>query len=140
MTENKNTEDGITSHSDIKFEAPNIGLVPIPNLGIGGVQVDFQMELTATETSTDKTAEEGSTNAYENFMYGCYGRGLVNVSDKESSSCENTRSSNQDAKYQVHVSASNQNQAEGLNRLMDIMPSCEAPLQENGEQGGDDIQ
>ena len=133
MIENECKEDGITAHSDKKFEAPNIGLVPIPNLGIDGVQVDFQMDVTSTETSTDKSAEEGSTNANENFMYGYFGRGSMDVSGKESSTCENTRSTNQDAKYQVRVSASNQNQAEGLNKLMDIMASCGEPLQENGE-------
>lgn len=32
------------------FQVPIIGLVPIPNLVIDDVQVDFQMEVTATET------------------------------------------------------------------------------------------
>ena len=86
------------------------------------------MEVTATETSTDKSASEGSTSANANFKFGCFGGGSVNVSGKVSSSRENTRSTNQTAKYQVHVSARQQRQTEGLSKLMDIMASCVEPL------------
>ena len=116
--------EGSPNPQDIKVQAPFLGLVPLPNLLIDDVQVDFQMEVTATETSTDKSASEGSTSANANFKFGCFGGGSVNVSGKVSSSRENTRSTNQTAKYQVHVSARQQRQTEGLSKLMDIMASC----------------
>ena len=47
---------------------------------------------------------------------------------KVSSSRENTRSTNQTAKYQVHVSARQQQPTEGLSKLMDIMASCVEPV------------
>ncbi len=50
------------------------------------------------------------------------------VEGKVSSSRENTRSTNQTAKYQVHVSARQQQPTEGLSRLMDIMASCIEPV------------
>jgi len=86
------------------------------------------MEVTATEKSTENSSKEASTNANANFRFGCFGSGSVNVSGKVSSSRENTRSTNQTAKYQVHVSARQQRQTEGLSKLMDIMASCVEPL------------
>ena len=125
--------EGSTTPQDITVQAPFIGLVPLPNLLIDDVQVDFQMEVTATETSTEKSSTEGSSSANANFKFGCFGGGSVNVSGKVSSSRENTRSTNQTAKYQVHVSARQQRQTEGLSKLMDIMASCVEPLPGNKE-------
>jgi len=113
---------GSPTPQDVTVQAPFIGLVPLPNLLIDDVQVDFQMEVTATETSTEKSSTEGSSST------NCFGGGSVNVSGKVSSSRENTRSTNQTAKYQVHVSARQQRQTEGLSKLMDIMASCVEPL------------
>lgn len=123
--------EGSTTPQDIKVQAPFLGLVPLPNLLIDDVQVDFQMEVTATESSTEKSGTEGSSSANANFKFGCFGGGSVNVSGKVSSSRENTRSTNQTAKYQVHVSARQQRQTEGLSKLMDIMASCVEPLPES---------
>ena len=120
--------EGSTTPQDITVQAPFIGLVPLPNLLIDDVQVDFQMEVTATETSTEKSSSEGSSSANANFKFGCFGGGSVNVSGKVSSSRENTRSTNQTTKYQVHVSARQQRQSEGLNKLKDIIDSCVEPL------------
>ena len=118
--------EGSPKPQEIKVQAPFLGLVPLPNLLIDDVQIDFQMEVTATESSAEKSASEGSTSA--NFKFGCFGGGSVNVSGKVSSSRENTRSTNQTAKYQVHVSARQQRQTEGMSKLMDIMASCVEPL------------
>ncbi|MBQ2912575.1 MAG: DUF2589 domain-containing protein [Bacteroidales bacterium] len=120
--------EGSPKPQDIKVQAPFLGLVPLPNLLIDDVQIDFQMEVTATESSAEKSASEGSTSANANFKSGCFGGGPVNVSGKVSSSRENTRSTNQTAKYQVHVSARQQRQTEGMSKLMDIMASCVEPL------------
>ena len=119
---------GSPTPQDVTVQVPFIGLIPLPNLLIDDVQIDFQMEVTATETSTEKSSTEGSSSANANFKFGCFGGGSVNVSGKVSSSRENTRSTNQTAKYQVHVSARQQRQTEGLSKLMDIMASCVEPL------------
>ena len=128
--------EGSSTPQDITVQAPFIGLVPLPNLLIDDVQVDFQMEVTATETSTEKSSTEGSSSANANFKFGCFGGGSVNVSGKVSSSRENTRSTNQTAKYQVDESNRQQRQAEGLSKLKDIMDSCVEPLpdQKNNEE------
>ena len=50
---------GSPTPQDVTVQAPFIGLVPLPNLLIDDVQVDFQMEVTATESSAEKSASEG---------------------------------------------------------------------------------
>src|SRR5574344_2545402 len=114
--------EGSTTPQDITVQAPFIGLVPLPNLLIDDVQIDFEMEVTATETSTEKSNTEGSSST------NCFGGWSVNVGGKVSSSRENTCSTNQTARYQVDESNRQQRQTEGLSKLKDIMAFCVEPL------------
>lgn len=123
-------QDGVVSaeNNNVTVKAPFIGLVPIPSLLIDRVDVDFQMEVTDTNSSTDSNSSDASTNISSKWF------GVnVGISGKVSSSRENTRSTDQTAKYQVHVSASQQPQTEGLSKLMDIMASCIEPIPVNGK-------
>lgn len=126
-------QDGVVSAdgNKVSVKAPFIGLVPIPSLLIDRVDVDFQMEVTDTNTTTDRTSTDASTNISSKWF------GVnVGISGKVSSSRENTRSTNQTAKYQVHVTASQQPQTEGLSKLMDIMASCIEPVPTGSSSGG----
>lgn len=116
-------EGGVASTQKVNVQAPFIGLVPIPSLLVDRIDVDFQMEVTETNNTTDNTTTEASTNISSKWF------GVnVGISGKVSSSRENTRSTNQTAKYQVHVTASQQQQTEGLSKLMDIMAACVEPI------------
>ena len=119
--------EGSTTPQDITVQAPFIGLVPLPNLLIDDVQVDFQMEVTATETSIEKSSTEGGSST------NCFGSWSVNVGGKVSSSRENTCSTNLTARYQVDESNRQQRQTEALSKLKDIMASCVEPLPGNKE-------
>ena len=88
---NKDDKDSVDIQ-DIEVPPPFLGLAPLPNLLIDDVQVDFQMEVTATESNTENN-KEASPNS--NFKYGFLGGCSVNLSVQESSSRENTSSTNQ---------------------------------------------
>ncbi len=120
--------EGATETQRIQVNAPFLGLAPLPSLLIDDVQIDFQMEVTTTETSKETADSEASTNVNSSFKFGCFAKGTVSVNGKVSSSRENTRSTNQTAKYQVRVSARQQPPTEGLSKLMDIMASCVEPV------------
>ena len=124
--------EGAMQPQRIGVNAPFLGLVPLPALLIDDVQIYFFNETATTETTIDKSAKEGSTTANASFRFGCFGSSSVSVNGKVSSSRENTRSTNQTAKYQVHVSARQQQPTEGMSRLMDIMASCIEPLKLGG--------
>lgn len=114
-----------------KVQAPFIGLVPIPSLLIDRIDIDFQMEVTDTNIEKTSTSAEASTNISAKWF-----AVKADISGKVSSSRENTRSTNQTAKYQVHVTASQQQQTEGLSKLMDIMASCIEPIPADDGGGG----
>lgn len=123
-------QNGTVTTMKQKVQAPFIGLVPIPSLLIDRVDVDFQMEVTTTETNKSNMSSDVSTNISSGWFV------KAEISGKVSTSRENTRSTNQTAKYQVHVSASQQQQTEGLSKLMDIMASCIEPISAKEQSGG----
>jgi hypothetical protein len=114
--------------SEVMVRAPFLGLVPIPSLLIDDVQIDFQMEVTDSETSKENSSSEVTSDVQASFNFGWFGKGSVSVHGKVTSARENTRSTNQTAKYQVHVSARQQKPTEGLSKLMDIMAACIEPV------------
>lgn len=131
------TPEGIKT-SNVEVQAPFLGLVPIPSLLIDKINVNFQMEVTTSAKSEEKKAEESSMKADANFKLGIFGSGKIEMQGKLSSSRETTRSTDQTAKYQINISASQQPQTEGLSKLMDILASCTAPLkvEESSGSGG----
>jgi len=115
---------GTIDKNEITVQAPFLGLVPIPALLIDDVTVDFQMEVTSSDTEKSSTTGEVTTKVGYSAWWGLN----AEVNGKVTTSKENTRSTNQTAKYQVHVIARQQPPTEGLHRLMDIMATCTAPL------------
>lgn len=123
------TPTGI-SVSEVEVQAPFLGLVPIPSLLVDKVDIEFQMEVNGVDKTTTKTEAELTTSAkFKSWMSPV----TVDVTGKVSSSRENTRETNQTAKYQVKVTAAQQAPTEGLSKLMDILASCTAPLSVKGE-------
>lgn len=116
-------QDGVMTTMPQSVKAPFIGLVPIPALLIDRVDVDFQMEVTDTSNvkSTTNAEVEAKASAKHWFIN-------AEISGKVTTARENTRMTNQTAKYQIHVTASQQPQTEGLSKLMDIMASCIEPI------------
>ena len=116
-------QDGEMTTMSQSVKAPFIGLVPIPSLLIDRVDVDFQMEV--TDTSNVKSTINAKV---ETKVSGKSWLISAEISGKVTTARENTRMTNQTAKYQIHVSASQQPQTEGLSKLMDIMASCIEPI------------
>lgn len=110
---------GQLSTMPIKVNAPFIGMVPIPSLLIDDVTVDFTMTVSSSEQDTTTTKFGSSVTG-----------GFWGWKVQASLSVENThmRQSNQSATYTVHVEAKQQQQTEGLSKLMDIMANCIAPM------------
>lgn len=123
--------DGVTKMMEQKVSAPFIGLVPIPSLLVERVDVDFQMEV--TDTNVEKNSSSASAEASVSAKW--FGT-TVSVSGKVASARETTRTTNQTAKYQVHVTAAQQPPTEGMSKLMDIMASCIEPVPNNSGGGG----
>ncbi|MBQ7158674.1 MAG: DUF2589 domain-containing protein [Treponema sp.] len=115
-------DDGVTT-TNVEMQAPMLGLLPMPALLVDKVTVDFQMEVTTATSSSSKTNAEVETEVSARFW-----RIQAKVRGKVSTARENTRSTNQTAKYQVHVEANQQPQTECLNKLMDMFAQCTEPV------------
>lgn len=115
-------DDAVTT-TKMTVQAPLLGLLPMPSLLVDKVNIDFQMEVSATENATAKTNAEASTS----ISGGCSWL-KASVSGKVSTSKENTRSTNQSAKYQVHVEANQQPLTECFSKLMDMFAACTEPI------------
>lgn len=86
---------------ELSLSVPLLALAPIPAMAVDEVLIDFQMEVSSSQKSTEN--------------------GTVEMEGKVSFSASNTRSSNQSAKYQIHVAARKEEKSEALSRILDLM-------------------
>lgn len=100
-------ESGVMN--ELSVQAPLLAIVPIPNLAVEEVSIDFQMEVTSAGKVEETSDFEGERSSH------------VSVCGKVSSSAAQTRETNQSAKYQIQVKARRQEMPEGFSRLLDIL-------------------
>ncbi|MCM1090694.1 MAG: DUF2589 domain-containing protein [Butyrivibrio sp.] len=115
-------EDGTSNLDAMKVEVPMLAIVPIPNIQVDEVNILFDMEVKQSEKS-QQSLDMGAS------LTGSLGIGPIKVSISGSVSAhkENTRSSDNSAKYHVDVRATNHGTPEGLARVLDMMAANVAP-------------
>lgn len=114
------------SQEEVELEVPLLALVRVPNLSITTVDVDFDMEVKSSFTSTEKSEAELEASADVTIGWG-FLKAKVHIQGKVSSHKENTRASDNSAKYHVAVHAEDRGMPEGLARVMDILQTSIAP-------------
>lgn len=117
---------------DRENSAPFIGLIPIPSLTIDSADIDFQMEMRDTDTgvTTYDISEDVHTDISSKWF-----ELKVEIQRHVLSVRENTRTTDQTAKYHVQVPASQQPCNECLSKLKEIMDACMKPVSENDKNG-----
>lgn len=108
----------------IEVEAPIIALVPVPAFTMEETTVRFTMEIKEVETKKDINTSESSYGS--GFSYWGFS---ANIAGKVTASSENTRSSDQSAKYDIYARASQQPAAEGMSKLSSIFASVIEPIE-----------
>jgi hypothetical protein len=114
------------SQEEVELEVPLLALVRVPNLSITTVDVDFDMEVKSSFTSTEKSSAELEASADVTVGWG-FLKAKIHIQGKVSSHKENTRTSDNSAKYHVAVHAEDRGMPEGLARVMDILQTSIAP-------------
>lgn len=114
---------GKLGQETVAVKAPLLGLVPIPALLIESVNINFTMELKSTTKDTTKDEAKASLEAT-----GSWGWGSATVKGEVSTQRENTRTTDNTAKYEVNVVARQQQPQEGMSKLMDLMASAVEPI------------
>jgi len=118
----------VETHNElVVLKVPLLSIVPVPNLQIDNVDITFDMEVSSSEEHKDsKDLEVG----FDVTIGAKFGPITVDakITGKVATHQENTRKSDNSAKYHVSVTATNHGMPEGLQRVWDIMAQSVAPV------------
>ena len=110
----------------VALEVPLLAIVKVPSLFIDTVDIIFDMEVKNSESSTNSSDQKGSFAADASVGWGIFSL-KVHVEGSVATHQENTRSTDQTAKYHVEVHAADKGMPEGLARVLDMMNTAIAP-------------
>jgi hypothetical protein len=126
---NRVVTDGDTGEQTIQKlynKVPMLPLVPLPALAITSADIEFSMEVKTSETSKDTSASENSYEASAGGKW--WGMSFsAKVAGKVSTNKENTRSTDNSAKYNVKVHAEQLPPTEGMLKLSDYLTQMLEP-------------
>ncbi len=117
-------ENGDSKIQPIQVEAPILSLVPVPAFTMDEATVRFTMEV--KEVTSQKDINKSESSYGTGFSYWGYS---ANISGKVTASSENTRTSDQSAKYEIYARAAQQPAAEGMAKLTNVFASVIEPIE-----------
>ncbi|MFD2232854.1 DUF2589 domain-containing protein [Phaeospirillum tilakii] len=110
----------------VNLEVPLLALVKIPSLAINKVDITFDMEVKNAQASSEGSTSQAALDAQAKVGWGPFSVS-VKITGSVSSHKENTRSTDQTAKYHVEVHAVDDGMPEGLARVLDLIAQSVAP-------------
>ena len=118
--------DGKQSLQKIYTQVPMLPLVPLPSLAITSADIEFTMEVKTSEVDKSSTDTEASFQA--SASGGFWGmKYSVSMAGKVATHKENTRSTDNSAKYNVKVHAEQLPATEGMMKLSDYLTQMLEP-------------
>jgi hypothetical protein len=119
-------DPGSTKEEEVEICVPLLSIVKVPNLSITTVDITFDMEVKSSFSSHESSDRSGSLDASVTVGWGILSA-TAHIQGSVASHKENTRSSDNSAKYHVAVHAEDNGMPEGLARVMDILQTACAP-------------
>lgn len=119
-------DDGTITTQTVTFQAPMLALVEVPNLFVRKTVIDFEMQVKSSASSSSETSAEAKLSAEGSYGWG-FAKVKVNIQGSVASKSANTRSSDNSAKYSVHVEAEDRGMPEGMAKVLDMMRTLIAP-------------
>jgi len=110
----------------VDLDVPLLAVVKVPTLSITRVDITFDMEVKSSSASKETEDKSGKFSADAKVGWGCFSL-KVHVEGSVATHKENTRSSDNSAKYHVEVHAEDKGMPEGLARVLDIMSQAITP-------------
>ena len=123
----------------LKSKVPLLPLIPLPALAVTSADIEFTMQVDEQSTHTDSkdTSAEMSANVSYNSWWGL--KVSASMSGKVATHSENTRKTDNSAKYDVKVHAEQLPPTEGMLKLSDALITMIEPAIVNpggGSSGG----
>lgn len=117
---------GAIAEEEVELEVPLLSIVKVPSLSIQSVDIAFDMEVKSSFSAKESTDASATMNAEMRVGWGIFSA-KVNIQGSVATHKENTRSSDNSAKYHVEVRAQDTGMPEGLARVLDILQTAAAP-------------
>lgn len=111
------------------LSVPLLTMVKVPTLAIKTVDIQFDMEVKSTTVETSKNGYDASIS-----VKGGWGPVSASIQGSVSSSQENTRSTDNSAKYHIELHAADDGMPEGLSRVLDMLNNTIAPTKADASQ------
>lgn len=119
---------------NVSLDVPLLAIVKVPALSITKVDITFDMEVKSSFSAKESNDYSAKMSADVSAGWGPVSV-KVHVEGSVSAHKENTRSSDNSAKYHVQVLAEDSGMPEGLARVLDILQSAIAPVGDKGKGG-----
>lgn len=120
-----------TIEQHVELDVPLLAIVKVPSLSITKVDITFDMEVKSSFAAKESTDASAKLSADMKFGWGCFSA-TVHVEGSVATHKENTRSSDNSAKYHVQVLAEDTGMPEGLARVLDILHTAIQPAVTSG--------
>jgi Protein of unknown function (DUF2589) len=111
---------------EVEITVPMLAIVKVPALSITTVDVNFNMEVKSSFSSKESQDMSASASLDASVNWGVFSA-KVHIQGSVATHKENTRTSDNSAKYEVKVHAEDKGMPEGLSRVLDILQSAVAP-------------
>lgn len=111
----------------VALTVPLLAIVTIPAISIKTIDIVFDMEVKSSSSSKSAEDEALSVKVDASAKWGV-AKVAVSIQGSVATHKENTRSTDNSAKYHVEVQASDTGMPEGLRRVLDIMNSAIVPV------------
>jgi hypothetical protein len=121
------TEPPTTTIETVDLTVPLLACVAIPALSIKNVDIVFDMEVKSSSSEKSSRDEALSASLDASAKWGAV-KVAVHIQGSIATHKENTRSTDNSAKYHVEVHAADVGMPEGLKRVLDIMNSAIVPV------------
>ncbi|WP_070269124.1 DUF2589 domain-containing protein [Duganella sp. HH101] len=108
---------------DVTLNVPLLAIVKVPSLAITKVDITFDMEVKSSFVAKEGSSSSASFSADMKVGWGPFSAS-VHMEGSVASHKENTRTSDNSAKYHVQVLAEDAGMPEGLSRVIDILQTA----------------
>jgi len=111
----------------VDLKVPLLACVRVPALSIDTVDIVFDMEVKSSSSSKSSEDDALSAKVDASAKWGAV-RVAVSIQGSVATHKENTRSTDNSAKYHVEIHAADKGMPEGLSRVLDILQSAIVPV------------
>ncbi len=118
--------DGTATMEKVDLQVPLLAIINTPSLSVKEAEVRFTMEVkssTSSKTTSDSKADLTAKAKYNAGLFSCE----VTVHGSVANHSENSRKSDNSAKYDVKVVARDDGPPEGLMKVLDMLNDAIAP-------------